>query len=129
MAETVLVGCKLPHGIYLDLHDGAGNIKARVKLPGNASYTLPNPDRKFQNPTVVYGDTFTSVDKAHWEAWKALHADHPALTSGAIYASANKNDAESKAKAHEHENVGFNKLDPRKHGVAKLGSEAKPAGI
>ena len=129
MAETILVGCKLPHGIYLDLRDGAGNISARVKLPGNAHYTLPNPDRKFKNPETVHGDTFTQVDKAHWDAWIKLHGDHPALRSGAIYSAAKKEEAIGKAKEHEFEDVGFNKIDPNKQGITKLDGNSKPAGI
>jgi hypothetical protein len=118
--DKVIVGCKLPHGLYLDLYDKNGNLKARVKLPGVAGYTLPNPDRKFVNPELTHGDTLTGVDRGHWEAWHEQHRDHPALLSGAIYAKAKREDAVAVAKEHQVENVGFDKIDPTKHGVKKL---------
>ena len=122
--EKIIVGCKLPHGLYLDLRDAAGNIKARVKLPGVAGYTLPNPDRKFQNPETINGDTLTPVDKDHWDAWIKQHADHPAVLSGAIYARAKRDDAVATAREHQKDNVGFDKVDPNNYGVKKLDSKS-----
>ncbi|MEN6533960.1 MAG: hypothetical protein ABFD89_09885 [Bryobacteraceae bacterium] len=124
--ETVIIGCKLPHGLYLDIHDKAGNLKSRVKLPGCAGFTLPNPDRKFQNPETVHGDTLTAVDKDHWEEWWLNHSEHPAITSGAIYMAAKRSDAESIAKEHEHDDVGFSKVDPNKEPVKKLNGNDRP---
>lgn len=128
MAETILVGCKLPHGLNLDLRDAQGNITARVKLPGNSGFTLPNPDRKFKNPTTVYGDTFTEVEKDHWDAWLKKHKTHPAVVNGAIYAASQQEDAIVQARNHEDENVGFNKIDPKRFGVSKMDDSSKPAG-
>jgi len=124
--NTVIVGCKLPHGLYLDLHDRAGNLKARVKLPGCAGFTLPNPDRKFQNPETIHGDTLTVVDKDHWDKWMETHADHPALASGAIYMATKQADAVARAREHQHDDVGFNKIDPKKEGIKKLDDKDKP---
>jgi hypothetical protein len=129
MAEKVLIGCKLPHGLYLDLHDKNNTLIARVKITGCAGFTLPNPDRKFQNPVTVHGDAFTLVDKAHWEEWLKVHASHPAVLNGAIYASAKQVDAEAKAKEHETEDVGFNKVDPKNFGVQKLDGKDAPAFV
>jgi hypothetical protein len=127
-AETIIVGCKLPHGLYLDTRLPNGDIKNRVKLPGVASFTMPNENRKFQNPQLTAGDTLTRVDKEHWDEWIGLHADHPAVRSGAIYAAAKKDDAVAMAKEHQKDNVGFDKIDPKKHGVTKLDESPKPIG-
>ena len=126
--ESVIIGCKLPHGLYLDLHDKNNNLTARVKLPGNAGFTLPNKDRKFKNPDTVYGDTLTPVSKEHWDAWLKIHHDHPSVLNGSIYAAAKQEDAKAKARNHEDENVGFDKLDPDKpeHGVKKLNNANMP---
>lgn len=125
---TVLIGCKLPHGLYLDLLDKVGNIKARVKLLGNANFTLPNPDRKFKgvNTEATFGDTINPVDKDHWDAWIKTHADHPAILSGAIYMAMKQEDALAKAKEHQNEDVGFNKVDPTKEGIKKMDDKTNP---
>ena len=115
--DKVLIGCKLPHGLYLDLRDNRGEIKARVKLPGVAGFTLPNPDRKFKNPTTEHGHTITPVDRDHWEAWKKAYPDFPALLSGAVYEANKREDAIAIAAEHEHVNVGFNKGNPKEFGV------------
>lgn len=124
--EQVLVGCKLPHGLYLDLRDKLGNLVERFRLPGNASFTLPNPNRKFKNPTTVSGDTFTPIPKKFWEEWYGLNKNHPAVKSGAIYFAKDRNSAYDMASEHEKENVGFDKIDPDKHGVNKMDDENKP---
>jgi hypothetical protein len=125
----VLIGCKLPHGLYLDLKDKAGNIKSRAKLLGNANFTLPNPDRKFKgvNTESTFGDTINEVDKDLWDAWIKIHAEHPAILSGAVYMAAKRDDALARAKEHQHENVGFDKLDPKKELVKKMDDKSNPS--
>lgn len=125
--KTVIVGCKLPHGLYLDLRDEQGNIIARQKLPGCANFMLPNPKRKFIGTPTVHGDTLTPIPADHWEAWQKKNKNHPALRSGAVYAAANRDDATAQAAEHETQNVGFNRIDPEKQlGVKKMTDEDNP---
>lgn len=126
--ENVIIGCKLPHGIHLDLYDKHNNLVARHSLAGNASFSLPNPDRKFQNAPLIHGDAFTSIPKEHWDAWLKIHSDHPSVLSGGIYAAAKKEDAQAQARNHEGDNIGFNKVDPKTLGVEKLDDKPKPVG-
>lgn len=125
-SKTVLVGCKLPHGLYLDLRDKGGNLVARQKLPGASNFTLPNPERKMQPTSTVHGDTITPIPVDHWEAWLKQNADHPAVRNGAIYARAKREDAEAQALEHERQNIGFNKVNPASLGVKKLSDDNKP---
>lgn len=125
--KTVFVGCKLPHGLYLDLRDEQGNIIARHKLPGCSNFTLPNPNRKFMGAPTVHGDTLTEIPGAHWEAWLKKNKNHPAIRSGAIYAAANQADATARAKEHQGDNVGFDRLNPEKQlGVKKMTDTDNP---
>lgn len=124
--ETVVIACKLPHGLYLDLLDAGGNLRARHKLTGVAGFTLPNPDRKFQNPNTEFAHTLNIIPKKHWDEWFALHQNHPAILSGAIMVAPKRNDALAMAREHEREAVGFEKVDPKKEGVSKLSDAPKP---
>lgn len=127
---SVIIGCKLPHGLYLDLRNDAGDIVARYKLAGNANFSLPNPERKFKgvDTSATFGDTLNTIPKAHWEEWRKRNKDHAALRSGAIYVAKDRDDALAQAREHQTENVGFDKIDPKKHGVQKLDDRAKPEG-
>ncbi len=125
-SETVLVGCKLPHGIYLDLYDGM-NLRARVKLPGIMTFKIPtDPPRKFQNPEVVLGHTMTAVPRKHWEEWLEKNKRHPSVVNGFVYAAKNETEAKAVAREHERETTGFEQVDPRALGVEKLSDDPRP---
>lgn len=127
---NVVVGCKLPHGLYLDLRNAAGDIIARHKLAGNAGFSLPNPERKFKqvDTSSTFGDTMNIIPKDHWDEWRKRNKDHAALRSGAIYVAKDHQDALAQAREHQGDNVGFDKIDPKRHGVAKLDDRPKPEG-
>ena len=124
--EFVVIGCKLPHGLYLDLLDKAGNLRERHKLQGCAGFTLPNPDRHFKNPETTNGSTLNIIPKDFWDEWYDKHKEHPALASGAIYMAAKKEDAVARSREVEKETTGFEKLDPKKEGITKLNDKDKP---
>lgn len=107
--ETVIVGCKLPNGLVLEVGD------KRVNLRGSAHYLQPNPKRKFKNPEVLFADSITLVDKAFWDAWvKRVGAQFAPIKSGAIYASPNKDDATARAMETEKIVTGLEPIDPEK---------------
>jgi hypothetical protein len=123
----VLVGCKLPHGLNLDLYDAGNNLKHRQKLRGIMGFHIPNPDRKFVNPETSFGHTITPVPRAHWDAWLEKNKNHPAIVNGFIYVAKSQSDAVAIAKEHENELTGAEQLDPKKQGdVVKLDEDPRP---
>ena len=133
-SETVLVSCKLPHGLNLDIHEdhvGAGvpPLKARVKIPGIMAFRIPNPDRKFINPETYLGHTVTEVPRRHWEEWLAKNKNHPAVTRGFIFVSTNEKDARAEARERQSETTGFEQLDPKRMGVRPLDGDPRPLEI
>ena len=114
-SKTVLVACFLPHGLYLDIMDKTGlQIIARHKLTGNAGFMLPNPKRKFKNPRLTgdaTGATLNPVPEDHWEAWKKLHPDHPAISGPcpAVFVVKNQESGVARATEVEKHDFGFNK--------------------
>jgi hypothetical protein len=87
-------------------------------LRGRASYTLPNPDRKFTPPELLEGDSITTVSKEFWDAWViwADGAKYQPYKSGAIYARSNRNDVASIAKETAHVKTGLEPFVPKKEG-------------
>ena len=111
--ETVIVGCKLPNGLVLQVKD------KRVTVRGSAHYMQPNPKRKFVNPEVIYADSLTLVSKEFWEAWLAQMKEnfpggYAPLATGAIYANQTKDRAMGMAKDTEKEATGLEQNDPDK---------------
>lgn len=125
VSESVLVACKLPHGLNLDLYDG-NVLRSRVKLSGIMGFRIPNPDRKFVNPETYAGHSITSVPRAHWEEWYATHKSHPAVVNGFVYVSKTRDDAQAQAKEREKERTGFEQLDPTKQAVHPLDRDPRP---
>ena len=135
MAESVIVMCKLPNGLVLQVGD------KRVSLRGSANYLQPNPKRKFSAPEIVYADSLNVVDAKFWDDWcaKILH-DFPdqytpgrhtfqPLLSGAIYVGKNRNEATAQAKDKEKERCGFEPVVPKEHGVTDSDKSNQPAGL
>ena len=83
MAEMVTVGCKLPHGLHLDIHT-AGKPKIRITLKGNNS------------SLVIGGYGITeNVPKDHFDAWMKQNKSHPAIEKDLIFAHAQKSSVEA----------------------------------
>lgn len=80
MAETIVVGCKLPNGLVVD-QDGH-----TVTLNGaNASNVIGG-----------YGLT-EGVDKDAFEKWMEVHKNQPYVKKELVFAQAKANSAQSKA--------------------------------
>jgi hypothetical protein len=107
--ETVIVGCKLPNGLILEVED------KRVCLRGSRIVSQPNQRKGYVAPEVIYADSINLVNKEFWEAWTAkVGKNYKPLRSGAIYASSNKIEATAKAKESADEKTGFEGVDPNK---------------
>ena len=68
MAKPVLIGCKLPNGIILDVDGKTAELNGL-------------------NKSVIIGATYaiTTIDADFWAAWKAQNATYPALSNGVIF--------------------------------------------
>lgn len=84
---TVTIGCKLPHGIFLEhiqKRDGWNPAPAgpRVRLNGANSVQL-NTLIKVQPRVHEFGKTI--IDKSYWDKWLADHSDDAHVASGRIF--------------------------------------------
>lgn len=90
--STVIIGCRLPSGIILDLGDPT---KPSVELNGQRQAQENSPIVILSND--LYGTT--EVDTEFWEAFKArVGAEFAPLKSGAIFEAKNEKEAKAKAK-------------------------------
>lgn len=103
---TVTLGCKLPHGLYLDLYaekhlPGADPVlQARVKVNGTNS------------SEIIGGHGVTlGVSKEHWEEWKRRNHQNVALAKGFIFAHDKAETAVAMAKERKDVRTGFEGLD------------------
>ena len=101
--KTVLIGCKLPHGLILD-------------------HPL-DPDKKValngKNKALIIGADYgtTEVDGEFWETWSTVHKDFPAVRSGAIFEARNATELVAGAKELEGEKTGFEAMPQEAMGV------------
>jgi hypothetical protein len=94
---TVTVGCKLPHGLHLDLNG------KRVTLLGTNS------------SAVIGGHGITeNVDKEFFEKWMSLNKESAAVKAGLIFAHERAGNAQAEAKEKKENKNGFEGLDPKK---------------
>lgn len=101
MAEQVIVMCKTPTGLVLDL----GETDARkVRLNGA------------NHPDAVNGAGLTVVDKGFWDAWSSAFKGYPPLDAGLIWATDKEANARDAAKELKDEKTGFEGLNPDKPG-------------
>lgn len=108
-AKTVFVGCRLPHGLILD---HPLDPSKKVELSG-------------LNKATIIGAThaITEVDGEFWDAWKTVHADFPALKSGAIFEAKSAADVGAKAKEVAKEATGFEAMPQEAQGVKPADKE------
>lgn len=102
-AKTVLIGCKLPHGLILD---HPLDVSKKVELAG-------------LNKAIIIGAdcATTPVDGEFWETWKTVHKDHPAIKSGAIFEARTTEEVKAKAKELKEEKTGFEAMQQEAMGV------------
>jgi hypothetical protein len=106
MAESVIVGCKLPNGLLLQVGEQT------IRINGNARYNMPHPKRPVLNTDIAEGDGLTMVDKGFWDKWYADHKDYGPVKSGHVYASVGRENAVAKAKDTKENTTGLEPLDP-----------------
>lgn len=131
MPGVVTVGCKLPHGLILQLQEKrtrpepvmGGGFKdvdrwektgKAIKINGYAQ----RPDKAPETSLVASdgrGNAFAltrNVDADFFDHWLKQNADMDVVTRGMIFASARPGDVEGHAKEHKTERSGFERFDP-----------------
>ena len=67
----------------------------------------------------------TEVDGEFWETWKTVHAEFPALRSGAIFDAANASDLAAVAAKLKDEATGFEPMAQNAQGVKPASQDDK----
>lgn len=100
--DTVAVGCKLPHGIHMDI-TREGKPRERFTLRG------------VNSARVIGGFGITEgVPKEFFDEWMRQHKDHPAVKQGLIFAHAQPRSVEDMAIERKELKTGLEGLDPEK---------------
>lgn len=86
--KIVVIGCRLPCGLILDLVNASGDT-IKVELNGQNSAQEGSPIILLSKRD--YGTTL--VDGDFWEEWKKQYAGFPALKSGAIFEAKDEREA------------------------------------
>lgn len=105
--KTVIVGCRIPSGLMLQLRDQKNPqlVVAEVRVEGASQKDAP-----FHKP---YHAGFTEVASDHWSAWErwAKENKFQPFVEGAVFACPDRASAEAKAREMELERTLFEGLD------------------
>lgn len=109
--NTVMVGCKLPNGLNLEIFEEGktDDDKKIFRRTGQRFLVLGS-----NSSNVVGGYGLTRVDADFWDAWKAQHANFPALKAGLIFAEDKQDRAADHALDHQAAKTGLEPIDPNK---------------
>lgn len=99
-ANSVLIGCKLPHGLIIE--------------HGDKTVTLAG-----KNSSMIIGGEFgiTEVDADFWAAWKETHAEFPALKNCAIFEANDADTLDAVASELSGEKTGFEGMAQDSNGI------------
>lgn len=104
--KTVTVGCKLPHGLHLALHEKQGDEwieTQRVTVAGaNAAEIIGG-----------HGIT-TGVPKDFWDEWLRRNKNSPAVRNGLIFADESAARVAGASNERKANRTGFEGIDPKK---------------
>ena len=108
--NVIAVGCKLPHGMHLDIRQ-AGEAVQRVTLKGTNSLTAGAIIR----PATIGGFAITeNVPKEFFEAWLSKHKEHPAVRNNLIFAHTQVASVQDMAEERSEISNGLDPIDPKK---------------
>lgn len=111
-SKTVVIGCKLPHGIALELGIG---VDARGK-PVAGKYTrvvLAGANGAAHGAVVAAGGYgLTRVDASFWEAWYQRNKELDFIKCGAVFCHDSEENAVAHSKDHALLLTGFERLNP-----------------
>jgi hypothetical protein len=107
--NIVVVGCKLPHGLIIDLYEpGTNEHGQKIMLAKHQPVTLKGAN----SSNIVGGFGLTEVDAEYWDAWAKQNAKFPAVVNGLIFAQDRRDRAADNAMDHAEAKSGFEGLDP-----------------
>lgn len=112
--EVIAVGCKLPHGIHLDIRK-LGEQTERVTLKGTNSLQ----SGIVQRISMIGGFAVTEgVPKEFFDKWMADNANHPAVKNGLIFHHKQLASVVDMGKEREGDvRSGLDPIDPKNTGV------------
>ena len=103
----IVVACKLPNGLHLDV-PGKGRVTLKgVALPFGVAPEAPMPG----------GYTLTQVDEEFWQAWVKNHADSDIVQKKIVFASARSDHTRGMAAEQKEIKTGLEPTDPSKPGT------------
>lgn len=105
MAQMVLIACKAPSGLILNLDryektDDKGNVQ---KISGEMTVTLKGWSHAFNKPdhtAPTGGYALTPVPAGFWEQWIARNANSPLIVNKVILPPPAKGEATCQARDH-----------------------------
>jgi len=102
-ATTCVVGCKLPHGLKMQLRSKDGTI---------AEFTIKGTNAS----RIVGGYGLTEAIPTEFMAeWLKRNAKHPAVVNGSIFMHSDGRNAEARAREGREIKTGIEPLDPIEH--------------
>jgi len=113
--NVISVGCKLPHGMHLDITN-AGEALQRITLKGINSLSAGAIIR----PATREGFAITeNVPKEFFDEWMRTHSNHPAVKNNLIFAHTQTASVRDMGEEFKEELHGFEPIDPNQkvHGV------------
>ncbi|WP_454813774.1 hypothetical protein [Labrys neptuniae] len=125
MDEMVIVGCRLPHGLVLQLQEksfnqepvmGGGSRKVEVWNKVGPAVTLKGwatPIDRAPTTLIVNGFAVTRVNAEFMKEWMKQNALHPAVTSDNIIVMASTDEIKAETEGRKKEIVGFEPHDPK----------------
>jgi ethanolamine utilization microcompartment shell protein EutL len=114
MAEknTVIIGCRLPHGLYINIGDTRTGTAKQILLAGANRSEIRGVDVGL-----------TEVDKSEADIWFKEHSEADYVKSGGVFIMSDEKSAASKAKELKDEETGFESLEPTAMGVKPADKE------
>lgn len=112
-SNIVVVGCKLPSGIIVDVCDpGENEHGQKIMVPRRQPVTFKGAN----SSNIVGGFGLTEVDAEFWDAWIKQNAKFPAVANGLIFAQDRRDKAADNAMDHADAKSGFEGINPDKPG-------------
>jgi hypothetical protein len=124
MSETVLVCCKLPNGLILEIDElhhevpalGGGTKEILVWKPSGKKVVIAGANaahpRSPRPGRAVAGYGLTEVPKDFWDEWVEQHKGFPPLINGSLFAQTTTDRASGQMREHEAVKTGLERLDP-----------------
>lgn len=112
-ATTCVIGCKLPHGLTMELFARNADGKP-VKSIGRYTVNGANSKRVWGGYALTEG-----VPTDFAKKWFEEKVGHPAVVNGSIFMAGDGRSAEARAKEGRHIETGLEFIDPLNQGTQK----------